>query len=191
MRKCAICKIKKTSTPTQSYCKKCRKARDRQIVEKKRLESGQSLIKGRPYHVLTEDQIQKRSLDKKQKAAVYREKYYKSHKKEMIEYQKAYRAKNREELLLYKREYQNQFKEKVRKEGIESYGGKCTCCGESIPQFLTIEHINGRSKEAKRLTGIKMWRKLQLLGWPKDEYTLLCFNCNCAKGAYGKCPHQK
>ena len=27
---------------------------------------------------------------------------------------------------------------------IEAYGGKCECCGESIFEFLTIDHRNGR-----------------------------------------------
>lgn len=27
--------------------------------------------------------------------------------------------------------------------------------------------------------------------FPKDEYQLLCMNCNFAKGLYSGCPHQR
>jgi hypothetical protein len=28
-------------------------------------------------------------------------------------------------------------------------------------------------------------------GFPKDRFRLLCHNCNCARGYYGYCPHEK
>ena len=49
-------------------------------------------------------------------------------------------------------------------ENIEAYSGACACCGETIPEFLTIEHKNGRKGEKKKLTGAKMWMKLKSLG---------------------------
>jgi hypothetical protein len=33
--------------------------------------------------------------------------------------------------------------------------------------------------------------RLKKHGWPKEGFTILCFNCNCAKGIYGTCPHQR
>jgi len=195
MKKCSICKINDRAGKTQSYCVECRKERERKKEQERRIQSGESLIKHRPYWILTTEEIEERDKERKNKqnnnSKQYRKEYYEKHKQELIDYQKKYREENKKKLLSYKKEYQVKFKEQVRADGISAYGGKCTCCGESIPEFLTIEHINGRNKKEKRLTGIKMWRKLQILGWPKDEYTLLCFNCNCAKGAYGKCPHQK
>jgi len=102
------------------------------------------------------------------------------------EYQREYRRNNRDRLREQKREYERS----VRLDGIEAYGGKCSCCGESTVEFLTLEHVNGRDDEPKRLTGYKAWARLKRLGWPQGDYTVLCFNCNCAKGIYGKCPHQ-
>lgn len=75
-------------------------------------------------------------------------------------------------------------------EGLKEYGGKCACCGESKPEFLTLDHINGRGPEEKT-TGMGIWYWLKLKGWPKDNYQILCWNCNCAKGVYGQCPHKK
>jgi 5-methylcytosine-specific restriction endonuclease McrA len=84
---------------------------------------------------------------------------------------------------------------KIKLDGIKQYGGKCVCCGISEVKFLTIDHINGRSKEKKypcgsKPTGLMLWVMLKRLGWPKSNYQLLCFNCNCAKGIYGTCPHK-
>jgi hypothetical protein len=103
---------------------------------------------------------------------------------EMIQYQKEYREENKKALSAQKLDAQNRAKE----EGLEIYGGKCTCCGESQREFLTIEHKNGRDKNIKRRTGKGEWARLKAKGWP-DDITIYCFNCNCAKGAYGSCPH--
>jgi hypothetical protein len=77
----------------------------------------------------------------------------------------------------------------IKKEGILAYGGKCNCCGESNPFFLTIEHKFGRSKDDD-FRSAKMWSYLKRNGWPQDKYELLCFNCNCAKNILGYCPHK-
>lgn len=107
------------------------------------------------------------------------------------DYHRQYRQKNRLLLNIKKRLYYTA----IRLEGIAAYGGKCQCCGESQVEFLTIDHINGRTDEIKHgglpLTGKKLWSRMKTLGWPKEHYQLLCFNCNCAKGIYGKCPHAR
>jgi hypothetical protein len=83
---------------------------------------------------------------------------------------------------------------RIKKQIIEAYGGKCVCCGEDHYEFLTIDHINNdgyleRSGVAKNRTGTKMYRWLLKNNCPKDNYQLLCFNCNCSKGNLGYCPH--
>jgi hypothetical protein len=82
---------------------------------------------------------------------------------------------------------------RCKMEVIEAYGGKCACCGEQEPLFLTIDHIhdNGANerRENKRV-GDKMHRWLRRQGFPKDDFQLLCFNCNFAKHVLGQCPHQ-
>jgi len=67
---------------------------------------------------------------------------------------------------------------------IEGYGGKCELCGEDNPHFLTLDHINrGGSKEVKKLGGLhNLYRKLRDNNYPRDNYRLLCYNCNCALG---------
>lgn len=94
-------------------------------------------------------------------------------------------AKHRETTLDYRRRHAA----KLRAELIEAYGGACECCGESQPEFLTVDHVNGRKEGERRLTGMKLWAYVRRLGFPRDEFQLLCFNCNCAKGFFGECPH--
>jgi len=78
---------------------------------------------------------------------------------------------------------------------MENYGGKCVCCGECAIEFLTIDHINDDGsqirKETKQGTGGKLYRWLIKNNFPKDNYQILCYNCNCAKGFFGYCPHNK
>lgn len=84
---------------------------------------------------------------------------------------------------------------------IEAYGGKCVCCGETIPEFLTIDHINNNGADHRRKirprrpeigggSGVDFYRWLRQHGYPQEEYQLLCYNCNCAKGYFGQCPHK-
>jgi len=78
------------------------------------------------------------------------------------------------------------------------YGGnppKCACCGEMEIKFLTLDHINNDGAKHRR----ELWKNNKkggnLCQWlitnnfPKG-FQILCYNCNCAKGFYGKCPHQ-
>lgn len=75
-------------------------------------------------------------------------------------------------------------------ETLKAYGGKCACCGEDIVEFLTIDHINGGAGGRNRLKTQAFYMSLKKLGFPKEDYQCLCYNCNCAKGVYGECPHK-
>lgn len=87
-------------------------------------------------------------------------------------------------------------KQILKQKVIDEYGGKCTCCGEDNSIFLSIDHIDDSgSKHRKSLslcnpTGNTFYRWLRKQGYPKENYQLLCFNCNFAKHVLGKCPHQ-
>jgi hypothetical protein len=86
----------------------------------------------------------------------------------------------------------------LRAELIAAYGGKCECCGERQPLFLTIDHVNNDGaahrrflREENRTTPSELViRDLKARGWPKDV-RLLCYNCNCGRARNGGvCPHQ-
>ena len=78
---------------------------------------------------------------------------------------------------------------------LEAYGRKCSCigCDESIEMFLTIDHVNddGYKFKGGPRSGEKLWRYLRDLGFPQDDYRLLCYNCNCGRARNdGTCPHE-
>ena len=80
---------------------------------------------------------------------------------------------------------------RMRLEFLTVFDHKCSCCGETHPFFLTLEHIRGaidkhHSKTSSRMQLIKAKSE----GWDKTKYEALCWNCNCAKGLYGQCPHR-
>ena len=80
----------------------------------------------------------------------------------------------------------------LKLETIAAYGGKCSCCGEDTPEFLTVDckrHNSGFHKQVRY--GGHFYRWLKKHKYPKRQFQLLCFNCNCAKGLFGKCPHKR
>lgn len=74
-------------------------------------------------------------------------------------------------------------------EFILEYGGKCICCGETGIDFLTVEHIGGNASIGDMSFGGALIANLKVRGWPKDKYTVLCFNCNCCKKFGRPCSH--
>ena len=74
------------------------------------------------------------------------------------------------------------------------YGGnppRCACCGETMIEFLSIDHINGGgTQHFKRIhafgQGFYCW--LIKKEFP-EGYRVLCMNCNFSLGHYGYCPH--
>lgn len=89
-------------------------------------------------------------------------------------------------------ERQRQYRRKCKEELVAAYGGKCFCCGEKAIEFLTIEHTQKDGAKHRREIGgtNRMHSWLKKNGYPKDGYSILCFNCNAADFYYGKCPHK-
>ena len=77
---------------------------------------------------------------------------------------------------------------------LEGYGSVCVCCGETRTEFLTIDHVkNNGAEERRKLRGNngKLYRAIIERGFPKDEYQILCWNCNAARQYFGECPHER
>lgn len=101
----------------------------------------------------------------------------------------AHYAARKERILAQQRDYVA----KVRAEVIKAYGGKCACCGEKRPEFLTIDHVNGDGAAHRKKLGhaghvICLFARRN--GYPKT-LRVLCMNCNFSYGVRGYCPHQK
>lgn len=90
-------------------------------------------------------------------------------------------------------QYGTKYRQSVRAKVIAAYGGACACCGETEPLFLAVDHINNdgaarrRELNMKGGSGFNSW--IIKNNFP-DTLQLLCHNCNCAKGYYGRCPHE-
>lgn len=106
-----------------------------------------------------------------------------------------FRARNKEYSQSAKGKASAQVRQRaLRQAALDAYGNKCSCCGESRWEFLTIEHVGGWGAEHRKqgdgATAILQW--LKKVGYPKDgTITLLCGNCNLAMGIFGYCPHEK
>ena len=76
---------------------------------------------------------------------------------------------------------------------LNAYGGRCACCGETEPVFLTIDHINNDGSKHRREIGgggHSMYSWIVKNKFPRGIVQVLCWNCNL--GRYhggGECPH--
>jgi hypothetical protein len=147
------------------------------------------------------DKYQKKYREKNRKKIRAQQKEYNKNRRKLTPARIKWLKKNREKLRQYHKEYRKKNKKilqkkklehlyRVKEEVLDHFGRKCNCCGETQYEFLTIDHINGRDKSEPRITGKKLWLKVKSENYPKNKYQLLCFNCNCAKGIYGSCPHK-
>lgn len=89
------------------------------------------------------------------------------------------------------------WRERLKRETINAYGGECFCCKESNIKFLTIDHINNDGAEHKRRLGkgqqggATVHSDLRRRGYP-NGYQVACFNCNAGRHYNGGiCPHQE
>lgn len=89
------------------------------------------------------------------------------------------------------RQSQAKIRARNRTEIIAAYGGKCACprCPEFNPAFLTLEHVGGTGAKHRKQVGSHAYADLRRRGYPKEGFTLLCWNCNAMIRFGGPCPH--
>lgn len=105
----------------------------------------------------------------------------------------AWRRANPEKVRGYERAYRLRSKLRLRGLVFKAYGHKCNCCGESNPGFLTIDHISGGgTRHTKTVARGRLYAWLVKNNFPKDDFRLLCWNCNCGRQHNaGVCPHKQ
>lgn len=88
---------------------------------------------------------------------------------------------------------------RIKKAAFDGYGGSiCKCCGETIIEFLSIDHINedGAAHRRRLFGGSRGAAGSAFYGWLKRNgfppgFQVLCHNCNRGKHFNGGvCPHQ-
>lgn len=93
-------------------------------------------------------------------------------------------------------DYYRENHQRLKRAVITAYGGRCECCGETEPEFLSLDHVDGGgTKHRKKIGGgSRLWRWLRDAGWPKrcefGRLRILCMNCNTATRNGRTCPHQ-
>lgn len=146
----------------------------------------------------------------------YYRKYYEANKERLRAAKRAWSAKNKDKIKASVQKYcqsekgkntrqvytvenrdvcnegKKQYRRRLRVEALNGYGAICKCCNEVQLEFLTIDHVgnNGATERAKGIKSQALYAKVIKEDFP-PYYQVLCFNCNCAKGIYGVCPHEK
>lgn len=134
--------------------------------------------------------------------AKYMRDYYSKNRDKFSAYWRAYHyrkmanPKNRDSA----RERGRAFWRNLRDEVVAAYGGKCACCGETEPRFLSIDHVNNDGAAHRRSLGATKRNGegggSATLAWIKKNgfpsgFQVLCMNCNMGKFRNGgTCPHQ-
>ncbi len=102
-----------------------------------------------------------------------------------------WRENNREKANRLSNRAKKKYEKNCKRLVFEHYGEVCACCGESIKEFLTIDHINGGGTKHRKKDGRKICVWLFKNNFPKGFQTL-CFNCNWGKHINGGiCPHKQ
>jgi len=123
----------------------------------------------------------------------YDREYYSKQRAMIRIYKKTWREKHPEQSKARSRYDTSKRTKRIQKEFFKMYGNKCAC-GETTPDFLTMDHVQNdgsKRREKKGNNNLKEYRNA-VKEYRPDIYQILCFNCNLGKNRNGGvCPHQK
>jgi hypothetical protein len=126
----------------------------------------------------------------KEDKKAYDKEYQKTHKEEIKLQRQKYWLRIRSETLIKMSKNNKIRRLSQRKKCLDHYGNKCSCCDETTPEFLGIDHIDGGGRQhRKQIKNTSIYSWLIKNNFP-DGYRILCHNCNLSIGFYGYCPHQ-
>jgi hypothetical protein len=84
----------------------------------------------------------------------------------------------------YDTAHKKEQREKRKKTVLDHYGNCCSCCGETMKEFLTIDHINNdgheHKKQIKSNNSDTLYRWLIKNNFP-EGFRIHCYNCNCGR----------
>jgi len=132
----------------------------------------------------------------KVKALKYRRTHYLANRKEILRKCKIYVQKNLSWISPRVAEAKRKMKLSVKMH----LGGRCRCCGEREPEFLTIDHIHGGGSKVRNKQGFRknevyyyeIYRAMKAGRSVSKKYQLLCSNCNLSKHlGGGVCAHKR
>lgn len=122
---------------------------------------------------------------------------YLKRKKRYIELARKWAAEHGEEVKHYMHDYNFKRHRNFKLQVFSHYSsGKlvCVCCGESILDFLTLDHIEQNGNEHRNRVGsAHIYKDLIKNNFPVG-YQVLCMNCNFGRSLKynrGVCPHKR
>jgi hypothetical protein len=78
-------------------------------------------------------------------------------------------------------------REAERRRFLQMYGGRCSCCGETGPLFLTMDHNSIECESKNKQTEMRRAVKK----FDPEKYQILCYNCDMGQRQNkGVCPHK-
>jgi transposase len=135
-------------------------------------------VLGKTYAIIAEEQGVSYDM-----LRYYRNRQDPKYKENRKKYKKSYDEENKEKRSEYEKGYLKNLRDKL----YLILPPMCAFCGEDNIKFLTFDHIknNGAEERGKSKSNILILRKLKRQGWPEDyikeNYQILCWNCNCSK----------
>jgi len=134
----------------------------------------------------------------KEKLAVRRREYDIDNKEYIKQRTLNYLASHKDTIKAKRHKYWTDYKGPLTKQKraifwlrvLELYGDRCSCCGEDLRAFGTIEHINGGGSEHRKKNNLRILRDV-IEENDKSKYRVTCWNCHL--GAHhngGICPHK-
>jgi len=191
-RKGTVCFSKKTDSRTgyRSYCKACHRRNSRQWYEnnkERRKEYSRLWIKANHKRWLALGRQWRKNNPEKVRRS--RKRWLDKNPGYSVSKTREYRRKYPERYNGYARNQRQRIKSGV----INLYGGRCKCCGETNPFFLTLDHVlNDGAKHRLKMgrPNDKIYRSIFRGGKQIREFQILCANCNLGKyWNKGVCPH--
>ena len=109
--------------------------------------------------------------------AEYLKKWHSTHHNHEKQYYNSYVKSHRDKI----NQKMRQYRLRVKLEVLSNYANgnlKCSCCGESMPEFLTLDHINEGGRKEKIRMGLEdksstaFYLMLKKLGFPSASSLL-------------------
>jgi hypothetical protein len=123
--------------------------------------------------------------------------YMERNKGTYSEQHRSYYLRHRDILIPKLKVYCTKYRNKLKEDVLQHYGGSCFCCQENNKAFLTIDHIHNNGAEQRTSLfgkniggGYRFYLWLKKNNWP-EGFQVACFNCNQGRANNGGiCPHK-
>ncbi len=99
-----------------------------------------------------------------------------------------WRHKNLEKARVLSRASQKRALVRIKQRLFDFLGDRCARCGFRDKRALQVDHVNGYQgkRESHKRSGTYLYRQIILGNLPKEDFQILCANCNWIKKVENK-----